>query len=367
MKKELSSIDVKYLVRELQLLLNGKIDKIFQPDKREFIFQTHSASQGKKLIRVVLPSVIYISEIKPESPKQPYGFCMFLRKYISNARIRKIEQHKSERIIKFFLEKKEGKFWLIFELFSKGNIILCSEDLLIMNPLENQIWKDREVRKGKEYIFPEREVDIFEIEQDTFSEIIQSSNKESIVKTIAVDIGLGGEYSEEMCLLAGVDKNSEKVSSEQKKSLFESFQKLLKKKIKANSFEGHIFPFELKIYEGKEKKFFDNFSDALNSVFSRKISEAKTNVVEKKFEKEKKKLMTIIEKQSKQVETMSKGIEENQEKGELIYSKYQEVKDVLDQITQAKKKMSYKEIKEKLKEKGIELNEKEKSVVVDIK
>ena len=117
MKKELSSIEFKYLLDEFSQLADAKIDKIYQPDKQDVIFSFHVPGIGKKMLRIVLPGMIWLAAIKPEMPVKIYGFCSLLRKQLSNARLRKIEQIESERIIKLEFETKEGKYEVIIELF----------------------------------------------------------------------------------------------------------------------------------------------------------------------------------------------------------------------------------------------------------
>ena len=60
--------------------------------------------------------------------------------------------------------------------------------------------------------------------------------------------------------------------------------------------------------------------------------------------------------------------DENQRKGELLYENYQVVKDILDELNIAKKKYSWKEIKEKLKGHKLvkQINEKDQEVVIEI-
>ena len=47
MKKELSSIELKYLLDEFSQLVDGKIDKIYQPGKHDVIFSFHVSGIGK--------------------------------------------------------------------------------------------------------------------------------------------------------------------------------------------------------------------------------------------------------------------------------------------------------------------------------
>ena len=76
----------------------------------------------------------------------------------------------------------------------------------------------------------------------------------------------------------------------------------------------------------------------------------------------------MIEKQEKSVKKLEKEIEENTKIGELMYNKYQLIEDVLNQINFARKKHSWKEIKDKLKGHKVvkEINEKEGKIVIEI-
>ena len=104
MKTELSSIDLHFLVDEFQALVGGKLDQIYQKAKEEFIFRIHIPNIGKRLLRIVPGSLIYLASEKGEMPERPPGFCVYLRKYLKNARIRSIRQIDAERILEFDIE-----------------------------------------------------------------------------------------------------------------------------------------------------------------------------------------------------------------------------------------------------------------------
>ena len=75
-----------------------------------------------------------------------------------------------------------------------------------------------------------------------------------------------------------------------------------------------------------------------------------------------------METQKAKIEEMKREEKELREKGELIYHKYNLIKEVLDELNKASKKYSWKEIKEKLKGHKIikEINEKDRKVVVEV-
>ena len=92
--KQLSSLELHFLVKELQPLIGKRIEKIYQLSKDEFMLQF----QGKQILRIILPSLLFLTDTKPVAPEKPTDFCMVLRKYIQNSRITALEQLFSERI-----------------------------------------------------------------------------------------------------------------------------------------------------------------------------------------------------------------------------------------------------------------------------
>nr|MCU0405335.1 NFACT family protein [Chitinophagaceae bacterium] len=60
-------------------------------------------------------------------PEKPPMFCMLLRKYLSQARLKKIQQIKSERIVELRFETIDEEYSLVIELFANGNIILVKD------------------------------------------------------------------------------------------------------------------------------------------------------------------------------------------------------------------------------------------------
>src|SRR4030042_586488 len=158
MKKELTGLELHYLIQELNLLLGSKVDKVYHPNKRELIINFYLSGKGKEILRVLVPNFIYITEHKQEYPQTPSGFCVLLRKHLENTRLKEINQLGFERIIEFVFEHKQGKRILIFELFSKGNIVLCKEDYTIIATLEVQRWSKRTVKLGVRYEYPKKEL-----------------------------------------------------------------------------------------------------------------------------------------------------------------------------------------------------------------
>lgn len=340
--KGLSSLDIYFVKQELESLIGAKVDKIYQPDENTLILQLHK--EGKKLVNITLPNFIFIAQEK--SIGDQLNFSKFLRKHLTNYRLTNIAQKHFERVLELEFSMNEDKKIMIIELFSKGNIVLCDLDYKIISMLRTQTWKDRTIKPNEQYKYPPEKKDLFELSQLEFSNIIKLSEKESIVKTLAIDFSLGGTYSEEICLTAKVDKNKKPLTDQEIKSIYKAIQEIKELKIKANISNNEVHPFELSINE--EKKFFNTFSEAIEEYLE---------TPQIPINKEKEKLAKLLEVQKKQLDSINQSIEEETEKGNLIYKNYQLISSLLE-----KKDL------DKLKETGLvkEINKKEKTFTISL-
>lgn len=349
MKQELSSLDLHFLVKEFKILETGRIDKIYQWGKDEFVIRAHT-KEGKKHLRIKLPSLVFFTEKSYEAPIRPPGYCEFLRKYISNAIIRKVEQKDFERILEITLEKKET-FKLIIELIKPGNIILV-KDNMIMSPLNQEKFKDRTVRAKQEYVYPPSR---FNVKKEDPSQILKESSK-IIVKTLATDMGFGGIYAEEILARANVDKNLKSTEVETE-PISKEINNIFKEKINSFSLEKEVFPIEMKTKEGEPLK---TFNEAIDSITPQIKSEKLIDDSVKKQE-------VILKMQRKRLTELEKELEEAQKAGEYIYEHYKEFEALLNNIKELRKTKTFKEIKPILKTNKHfkELNEKEKKIILE--
>ena len=75
---EITALDLKYLVKELQTIVGSRVDTIYQPD--ETYLQLHKSNLGKFLLRVER-NALWITNKKPMMP-EVRNFCQFLRKQL---------------------------------------------------------------------------------------------------------------------------------------------------------------------------------------------------------------------------------------------------------------------------------------------
>ena len=125
------------LCKELNdVLIEGKIDKIHQPERDTVTISIRTRNGGYKLLLCANPSCarVHLVSSSMENPASPPMFCMLMRKHLSGGKITLIEQSEFERIIRIHIESYDEMGFLsekilICELMGKySNIILVNKD-----------------------------------------------------------------------------------------------------------------------------------------------------------------------------------------------------------------------------------------------
>lgn len=371
MKQQLTTLEIYYLVKEFQILNGSRLDKIFQIGKEEFYFEFFLTGKGKKTLKIT-PSLIYFT-ISERAITEPPNFCMTLRKNLRNFKIKSVKQIGSERIIEFEFYKQKDQKKIIVELFGGGNLILIDENNRVLSASSYHTYKDRSIKPKIEYKLPQLKTSLYKIKQEEFFTKIENSNKENIVKAMAIDLGLGGVYSEELCELSGVNKNKilKKLNENEMLKLYKSMNEIYKKKIDAKVYYKEetavdVVPFPLKIYNGKVSKDFESFSSALDYFFEIEDIKPQKKATKSQIQIEKKK--RIVKNQEKTITSLKKKEKENRIKAETIYNNYQKIKEVINDARIKEKENSQKENK-KIEEKSKEIkkiNKKTKEILISL-
>lgn len=371
MKTQLSSLEIAALIKEFQTLIDGKIDQIYQPEQKEFLISLHIPRKGKHFLRIIFPGFIYLTQQKLEMPP-PSEFCLTLRRHLNNAVIQKIKQIGAERIIEITFQKEE-QYKLIIELFSKGNLILTNQKNQILALLERQKWGERELKIKENYSPPPVSFNYFKTYLEEIKKTIKKSLKSKLITCLATEIGLGGTYAEEICLLNDLNKNQppKEITDEQIKLIHQTIKDFLKNIEKP---QGLIYqlkditPLPLKIYQDLNQKKFSTFNQALDFVLSKASSQMEKEKKEAQYQEKIKKLDHIIKEQEETIQKLKQQEQTATHKANHIYEKYQELNSFLNKIKQARKTMSWEQIKHELKQhKQIQnINLKEKKVLLKI-
>ena len=373
MKNQLTSFDIHILADELNKLneaRNIRIDKTYQVAEKELKIKINIPGEGSRDL-VIAPNYFCISAYPRPAPEKASSFAMQMRKNLKGGFVREIRQHDFDRIVEFDIEKN-NKFILIAELFGTGNVVLCDENKKIIGLLEWQRWKDRKLGVNQVYEYPPKPADIsnpMDISKELFIEILEGreTRDKNIASVLAKNIGVGGFYAEEICLLSGIDKSKKYsgLSENEIQLIYDNFKKLIEnfkgKKTEPSIVykdEEHetlvdVAPFKFKTYSctGFETKKFRSFNDAVDEYFSKSESEEMSSVVEKKFLEKLKKLEERAEKQKQAVEKLKRKEEDYKQIGELIYKNFQLIEKIKIIIRNAQKQgVSDKEIMRKIKE-----------------
>ncbi|MEN4007366.1 MAG: ribosome rescue protein RqcH [Methanobacteriaceae archaeon] len=354
--KNMSNVDVYAICHEMREVLKGaRVDKAFQPAKDTVLIRFHVARKGR--VDVVFQAGIrmHLTQYPLPNPKIPPNFPMLLRKYIKGATVEDIKQHNFDRIIEIEV-KKEHRFTLIVELFAKGNIILLNEEGRIILPLKRKLWSDRKISSKEEYKYPpKRGINPLELKKSELKELFDNSSTD-IIRTLARS-GLGGVMAEEIIMRSGVQKElqASDISDEDLSSVYKAIGELFEP-LKTSRFHPQIVkgkdvvPIDLKLYEDKEKEVFETYNIAADEFYSDKVREDIKSEYEGIWGSEVKKFEKRLKIQEDTLAKFEKTIVESKKKGDLIYSNYGKIQNILDIIKDARKKYSWNEIASTLKQ-----------------
>ncbi|MBU90170.1 hypothetical protein CMO94_01405 [Candidatus Woesearchaeota archaeon] len=369
--KQISSLELYFLVKEFKDLEGSRVDKIYNSGKEEIYIRLYKSNIGKKILRIIVGKAVFLAGTKSVD-ETPSGFCLLLRKRLEGKFLDSIAQIEPERILKLVFKSKDETKNLYLEFFGKGNVILCNEDDVIIDCMIHHKFRDRAVIPKEKYKYPNMGYNVFKLQKNKLTELLKNSKKDKIVASLAVELGLGGIYSEEICLLSNIEKNNnpKKINNNEIINILNSIKKIIKNKkncqiIYKNEEVVDVTPFDLEFYKDYEKKEFPSYNEALDEYFTKefKIMRKEDSASAKKTNE----LKRIIGEQEDTLKSLKSKEIENREKAELIYNNYQLIKGVLDEINKASKKYYWEEIKERLKGHKIvkDVDVKEKKVTVE--
>ncbi|MGN0612303.1 MAG: NFACT family protein [Porcipelethomonas sp.] len=155
-------------VRELDLLIDGRVDKIYQPSRDEIIISIRTRQGGYRLLISASAGSarLHITNTAPDNPMKPPMFCMLLRKHLGSGRLKKIRQDGLERIIFLDFEciNELGDIvtvTLACEIMGKySNLIVINGEGRIIDSIkrvDEDMSRERLVLPGMQYELPPRD------------------------------------------------------------------------------------------------------------------------------------------------------------------------------------------------------------------
>lgn len=174
------------MVKELQILKEGRISKIHQPNTQELVFLIRSGGKNHRLLISIHPSYsrIQLTDEAITNPPEPPMFCMVLRKHLEGGFITSIDQHGTDRIITLDIRAKNEigddiQRRMYIEIMGRhSNLILVDpeRELIIdsMKHLPPSINSYRTVLPGQPYIPapPQDKLNPFSITEQQFVELL---------------------------------------------------------------------------------------------------------------------------------------------------------------------------------------------------
>lgn len=361
--KSMSNVDIYTISDELNNLLSGaRVDKSFQPTNDIVVIRFHVAGTGRVDLVMQCGSRIHTSQYPLENPTIPPSFPMLLRKRIKGAHVESIKQHNFDRVVEIRV-KKDQYYTIVVELFDKGNIILLDDENNIIQPLKRKQMSARDISSKKEYVFPEeRGINPISITEDELTSVFENSEID-VVRTLAMS-GFGSLYAEEIIARANETIEIEKTTPTRElnekqinaiytniKELFDSLKEgKIKPQIVKKDTKEDVVPLDLVKYQDFEKTQFKNFNEACDEFYSKKVNTTIKDVKEAAWNKKVNKFEKRLRLQQETLDNFNKTIEESQYKGEIIYSNYTTIENIVNVVTQARNKgYSFKDIGKTLK------------------
>jgi len=346
----MTSFDIAALTPELNQLIKGaRIDNIYQTNPLTLLLKLRIPNQPKLHLLIEAGKRLHITSYVLKKPKKPSTFCMTLRKYLGNGKIRGVRQHEFERIVIIDVSRKEGNFQLISELFGDGNIILVDPENKILQALTYRRMRDRNILRGEVFQHPPSSGrnPLKQTRQD-FSQLKELGQLE-IVKALTKFLSIGGPYAEEILLRAQIDKKSlcNSLTEHEFNRIFDQLQQILsiinsrnmEPRIVINE-EGEwidVTPLPLKKYAQFKQKNYKTFNEALDDYYTEMTADERVVENAKEIEQETARHQRILQRQQKALEDLKSQNEKNKNIGNLIYLHLGDLQSLLQKIMDEKK------------------------------
>ena len=422
-KRELTSVDLAALTRELGGFEGAKVDKAYLYGDDLVRLKMRDFDRGRMELLIEVGETKRAHTVAPErvpdAPGRPPQFAMMLRSRLSGADFVGVEQFEFDRILEFVFEREDGTTRIIAELFGQGNVAVTDGEYQVIDCLETVRLKSRTVVPGSRYEFPDSRLNPLAVSREAFDYHMDDSDTD-VVRTLATQLNFGGLYAEELCTRAGVEKTMDigDAGEEEYDRIYEAIDRLaislrtgnleprlyLEEPEEPEESEGgdgngegeggdengdgsgdgdgdeggptggrvvDVTPFPLEEHEreGLVAEAYDTFPTALDDYFFRlelAAEEPDPTTQRPDFEEELAKQQRIIDQQQGAIEGFEQQAEAERERAELLYANYGLVDEILSTIRAAREADTpWEEIEtrfEEGKERGIEAAE----AVVDV-
>ena len=315
MKFELSSIEIKRIVKELNETLTGYyVSNIYQIDENTILLKLHHSEKPEKNLIISAGKGLWLTRYLTER-EESSGIASSLRKKIVRAKVLGIQQPEEERIAILSLSSSEGLLKLIGEFFGEGNIILADENDFIILALRKLRVRHREVLPGIKYSLPpSKGFKISSLSLDQLLPLVSSKLEAS--KWLGRNLSLSKKYVEEILARAGIDPKTIGISLTEKdvERIFAKIKEVITlveakdaKPILILEDEHPIdaTPFEFLSYKEKDFKICSSYLEALDELFAEEMEANKQESNLKPLRQRIEEIEFVLEEQRRQKESVS--------------------------------------------------------------
>jgi predicted ribosome quality control (RQC) complex YloA/Tae2 family protein len=358
-KRELTSVDLAALERELSAYEGAKLDKAYLYDDDLVRLKLRGFDHGRiellidvgetKHVRVADPDNV------PPAPERPPNFAMMLRNRTEGAELTAVEQFEFDRILSLRFEREDSSTTIVAELFGDGNLAVLDGAGEVVDCLDTVRLKSRTVAPGSSYEFPDARFNPLAVDFETFAERLRQSDTD-VVRTLATQLNFGGIWGEELCTRAGVAKTLDitEASDEEYRAVYEEVQTIAER-LQSGDLDPRVYreqgedqpgptvdvtPVPMEEHADLERERYEQFTDALDDYFTNFEEDDEPSGAESRgrpdFEAEIEKQKRIIAQQEGAIEDFEAQAEVEREKAESLYANYDLVDEILTTVGEAR-------------------------------
>lgn len=210
MKQGMTNVDVAAIAAELApLLVGARLDKAYQPAKDQVLLRLRRKASGKQDLLIELGRFATLTRRPPQNPDKPSMVAQILRTTFENSRLTGLAQIGFDRLLRLDFERGDGRHSIIVELFGDGNLLVLDAEGRIVLPMRGEDHGARKLRKGEPYLPPPGSAVPFGMDAASLKAAAEASKaSKDLVRFLALGLGFGPLWAEELCLRAGLEKKS---------------------------------------------------------------------------------------------------------------------------------------------------------------
>lgn len=287
-RQKFSSLDIRALISELNKEITGcKINSVFSINQRTYLLRCGKSSRKVDII-IESGTKIVSSTEKVNKQDQPNFFCQQLRKLMNGFYIKEIQQVGVERLVQITLRGTDSTgndiiFYLIVELYARGNIVFCDHNYRIVALLRPHIYNDQ-VKWAINEKYPFQIAAKFYLEKISLSQFdfeeFERNPKATALSALNSILPFCHQSLAEINLLSVEIKPTDKITSSNVETIKKVAQEIFN--LYTNKFDGKGYRYFL---DGSQKSFeFSPVPLNYNKIFGERIKEVEDTNFQKSLE-----------------------------------------------------------------------------------